>query len=1017
MVLTRCEARQLRLFSTASAIALLNAAFLPTASQAQAVAPPIAAVQAQQGADASSTPARPVDKATGDGQTADIIVTGSRVVQNGYQAPTPVSVLSGQALSEIAPTNIADAVNRLPSLNGSTTPRTAITSVSSGALGVNQLNLRGLGSNRTLVLLDGKRVINASAINSSNASFAAPDVNTIPNGLVSRVEVVTGGASAAYGSDALAGVVNFVIDHKFTGIKGTLQGGVTTYGDDRNYLGSLTIGKAFADDKGHLLLSGEFTHNDGIKGTPRPWNDNSAIVFTNPSYTATNGQPFYLLARQIGTSNGTPGGLITRGCTGVGTGCTTASPIRGIVFGAGGQPGTFNFGTIAGAPSASNTGVGNVMSGGDWQYSRIDNGVDLDGKQTRATAYGRLSYDVSDGIELYAEGQYAHTNATSTATPNRRLNNLTITLDNPFIPAAVAAQAAALGLQSFIVGTTNGDIGRVVVNNQRDLTRFTVGADGKFGVLGSSWSYDAYYQHSQNIVKNAAQNAGITANYLLAVDAVRNPANGAIICRSTLTNPGNGCVPFNPLGTGVNTAQAISYVTGTSQRRDVLKQDVAAFDVRGNPFSTWAGPVAVAFGVEHRRESLTGQTDALDVNPSVNPYFAGNYHASSGSYEVTEGFFETEVPLARDTAWAKSLDFNGAVRETSYTTSGTVTTWKVGGTYVPVSDIRFRASHSRDIRAPNLGELYSAGQTQSGTSLFDPFTNTNLSNSFAVTAGNPNLKPETGDTNGVGVIVSPRFIPGFQASVDFYSIKVKNAVATPGVQQVVNLCFQGVTSVCPAITRTNGVITAVGVLPQNIASQFTKGLDFDVSYQVPLPSIAPGTDAKLVFRGTANYVFKLRTTDNTGTYEGAGVLGSFTTLNSTALSSPKFRSTFTAAFVSTPFDINVTWRHVGGGVYDYDLITCTSNCPASTPLDSGTLTGNTINGNSIKSNNLFDLGISLRPFSASRSAEIFLAVDNVFNKAPPLIYGVVQDGYYQGQSNFAYDRIGRSFRAGIRFKI
>lgn len=1012
----KSQVRQQKMLCATSAIAVASLALLPTASFAQAVAPANTAVQAQQASDTAPT-ATPPSTAQSDEQTGEIIVTGSRAIQNGYQAPTPVSVLSSQALSEIAPNNIADAVNRLPSLNGSTTPRTSITSVSSGALGVNQLNLRGLGSNRTLVLLDGKRVINASAINSSNASFAAPDANTIPTGLVSRVEVVTGGASAAYGSDALAGVVNFVIDHKFTGIKGSLQGGVTTYGDDRNYLGSLTIGKSFADDKGHLLLSGDLAHNDGIKGTPRPWNANSAIVFTNPAYTATNGQPFYLLARQIGTSNGTPGGLITRGCTGVGTGCTTASPIRGIVFGANGSPGIFNFGTIAGAPGAAQTGVGNVMSGGDWQYSRIDNGVDLDGRQNRATAYGRLSFDVSDGIELYAEGQYAHTKANSTATPNRRLNNLTITLDNSFIPATVATQAAALGLQSFIVGTTNGDIGRVVVDNQRDLSRFTVGADGKFGVLGSSWSYDVYYQHSQNIVKSSASNVGITANYLLAVDAVRNPATGGIVCRSTLTNPTNGCVPFNPMGTGVNTAQAINYVTGTSSRRDVLKQDVAAFDIHGTPFSTWAGPVAIAFGIEHRREGLTGQTDALDVNPSVNPYFAGNYHASQGSYKVTEGFFETEVPLARDTAWAKSLDFNGAVRETDYTTSGRVTTWKVGGTYAPVSDIRFRASHSRDIRAPNLGELYSAGQTQSGTSLFDPFTNTNLTNSFAVTAGNPTLKPETGDTNGVGVIVAPRFIPGLQASVDFYSIKVKNAVATPGVQQVVNLCFQGVTSVCPAITRTNGVITSVGVLPQNIASQFTKGLDFDVSYQLPLSSIAASANGKLVFHGTANYVFKLRTTDNTGTYEGAGVLGSFTTLNATALSSPKFRSTFTAAYVSNPFDFNVTWRHVGGGVYDYDLITCTSGCPASTPLDSGTLTGNTITGNKIASNDLFDLGITYRPFAANRAAEIFLAVDNVFNKAPPLIYGVVQDGYYQGQANFAYDRIGRAFRAGVRFKM
>lgn len=979
MLVQQSLTRQRYLLSSAGA-AFVAVAMWPTASYAQSAPSTASPDQAQ------PAPATQPEQSGAAVEGEDILVTGSRVIQNGYQAPTPVSVLSGQALQAIAPTNIADAVNRLPALNGSITPRTSITSVSSGALGVNQLNLRGLGAGRTLVLLDGKRIINSSA----NTGFSAPDVNTVPNALISRVEVVTGGASAAYGSDALAGVVNFVIDHKFTGIKGSIQGGVTTYGDDANYLGSLTLGKSFADGRGHLLLSGELAYNQGIKGTPRPWNDVSANVFTNPAYTATNGQPFYLLARQVGVSTGTPGGLITQG------------PLRGVVFGANGTPGIFNFGTVA--PS------GNVMTGGDWRYSRIDNGVDLDGEQARATAYGRLSFEVADGIELYAEGQYARTHASSTATPNRRLNNLTIRSDNAFIPGPVAAQVASLGLASFVLGTTNGDIGRVVIDNKRDLTRFAVGAEGKFL---SDWAYNVYFQRSTNILKNRAENVGYTANYLRAVDAVRN-SSGAIVCRSTLTNPTDGCVPFNPMGLGVNDARAIAYVTGTSVRREVLQEDVAAFDVRGEPFSTWAGPVSVALGAEHRRESLKGQADALS---ELNSFFAGNYHASRGSYTVNEGFLEVAVPLAKDASWAKSLDLNGAVRATDYSTSGYVTTWKVGAIYAPVSDIRFRATHSRDIRAPNLGELFSAGQTVSGTTLFDPFTNTNLSNSFALTAGNRNLRPEKADTTGVGVVLSPSFIPGFQASVDYYSIKINDAVAVPGVQTVVNLCFQGNQDLCSAITRVGGVINTVGVLPQNVAGQSTRGLDFDVSYRIPMSTFSGNLGGNILLRGQANYVISLRTTDPTGTYQGAGVLGTFTTLNVTALASPKFRSTASVLYTSDTFDLNVTWRHVGGGVYNNDLIACASACPASTSISGGNLAGNTISSNKIEANDLIDLGFSVRPLSANRDAELFFAVDNVFNKAPPLIYGVVQDGYYQGQSNFAYDRIGRTFRAGVRFKM
>ena len=959
-----------------------QAAAAAPASQPTAAATPPQATESADGAVGGDASAAPAPQPAG----ADIVVTGSRVIRNGYQAPTPVSVLSGEALAAIAPTNIADAVNRLPALSGSTTPRSQPTGITSGALGVNQLNLRGLGTNRTLVLLDGKRIVNSSAVSNALYSFAAPDVNTVPNALVSRVEVVTGGASAAYGSDALAGVTNFVIDHKFTGLRATVQGGGTTRGDDGQYLLSFAAGHGFADDRGHALVSAEYAYNAGISGSRRPWNRDSAVTVVNPAYTATNGQPYLTLARQVGVSNGTPGGLITAG------------PLRGVVFGPGGTPGIFNFGTVA---------ANNVMIGGDWQASRIDDTVDLDARSRRLTTYGRVSYDLADDVEFYAEGQYSRTRASSTATPNRRLGNLTIRSDNAFIPAAVATRLAALNLTSLTLGTTNGDIGNVEVDNTRELSRWAAGIDGKVDLLGSSWSWDAYYQQSRNVVVSSASNVGITANYLLAVDAVRNPATGAIVCRSSLANPNNGCVPYNPMGTGVNDARAIGYVTGTAQRRDVLGQDVAAFDVNGKPFSTWAGPVSLAFGVEHRRETLNGRATALD---EANAFFTGNYHASKGSYQVTEGFAEVAVPLAKDTSWAKSLDLNGAVRATDYSTSGYVTTWKLGAVYAPVSDIRFRGTLSRDIRAPSVGELFSAGNTTSGGAINDPLTNTNVSNSFALSIGNPNLKPEKADSRGIGVVLSPSFLPGLQGSIDFYSIKIKDAIATPGIQTVINLCYGGATEYCQYITRTNNVITTVRLVPSNIQAQSTRGLDFDVSYRMPLAKLFDRASGVVQLHGLATYVISLKTAGTNGTVEGAGVLGSFTSLSVTALTAPRFRSTLSASYGDAALDVTATWRHVGGGVYSHDLIGCNAGaCPTGSTA--------TISSNRIKANNLFDLGIAYRPLAAQRGFEMFLAVDNVFDAAPPLIYGVTGDGYYQGQANFAYDRIGRTFRAGIRIKL
>lgn len=973
------------------ASAQVTAPAVPPAAGATSEQDPVAQPQT---AAPDATP--PAQEAAPTERGEDIVVTGSRVIRNGYQAPTPVSVLSGEAIEAIAPTNIADAVNRLPALQSSITPRSQPSGITSGALGVNQLNLRSLGTNRTLVLLDGKRIVNSSAVASALYSFAAPDVNTVPNGLISRVDVVTGGASAAYGSDALAGVVNFVLDRKFTGIKGTAQGGVTTHGDDANYLATLTVGQPFADGRGHVLLSGEIAHNDGISGTPRDWNDNSAVVLVNPARTATNGLPYYLLSRQVGLNNGTPGGLITASPAVTATG-TAANALRGVVFGQNGTPGTFNFGTLA---------ANNVMTGGDWRYSRIDDGLDLAARQTRKTAFSRLSFDVADGINIYAEGQYARSDANSTATPNRRLGNVTIRADNAFIPASLATRVTALGLPSFTLGTTNEDIGRVEVSNRRTLYRWTVGAEGRFVALGGDWNYEAYYQESRNHVVSSASNLGITANYLLAVDAVRSPTTGAIVCRSSLTNPANGCVPYNPMGTGVNDARAISYVTGTARRRDVLGQDVAAFEVNGQPFSTWAGPVSVGFGFEHRRESLEGVATALD---EANAFFTANYHASNGRYHVNEGFLEVAVPLAKDTSWAESLDLNGAVRATDYSTSGYVTTYKIGAVYAPVADIRFRGTHSRDIRAPNVGELFSAGNTTSGQALFDPFTNTNLTNSFQLTAGNPDLQPEKADSYGVGVVLTPRFIPGLQGSIDYYDISIKGAVATPSAQTVINLCFQGDTAYCPNITRVNGVISTVRTTPSNIQSQSTRGIDFDVSYALPLSKVASDLTGMLRLSGQATYIISLKTNGSNGVVEGAGVLGSYAMLSVTALSAPKFKSTVSAMFTDDAFDATFTWRHVGGGRYANYFTSCTLACPANSTT--------TISDNRISENNLFDIGLAVRPFAQRRGIELFGAVDNVFDQDPPLIYGVTADGYYQGQANSLYDRIGRTVRAGVRFRM
>jgi iron complex outermembrane receptor protein len=451
-------------FSTnVSARALFKAATLSTVS--------IAALLIAGGANAQIVNA-PAQSAQGP-NVEEIVVTGSRIVRDGYEAPTPVSVLSEETIQAAAPENIADFVNKLPSVVGSATPLTSNLSFSNGQAGLNTLNLRGLGASRTLVLLDGQRSV-PSTID------GLVDVNDFPQQLISRVDVVTGGASAAYGSDALSGVVNFVLDKKFSGIKGEVSGGVTTYGDDRNWKVALTGGTDFANGRGHFLISGELSDKDGIYGVPRAWNNNGWVILNNPAYGTNTaaGQsttvPQRILTSGAGLSQATPGGIIT-----------TAGALKGIAFGPGGTPYQFNYGSLIGDP---------FMVGGDWRSTQVNQYNTLDQAVVRQGVFSRFSYQVTDDVEVYVQGQWGHARANGWALKQFNINNIVIKGDNAFIPASVAATIAANKISQFTLGSMNVDQPTITFDNGRTVNRYVVGANGRFDAADTAWNWDAYYQ-------------------------------------------------------------------------------------------------------------------------------------------------------------------------------------------------------------------------------------------------------------------------------------------------------------------------------------------------------------------------------------------------------------------------------------------------------------------------------------------------------------------------------------------
>ena len=931
----------------------------------------------------------------------EIVVTGSRIVRDGYEAPTPVSVLGSEELNAMNVVNLADAVNILPGFSGSVSPRTSNGNLSSGATGVSQLNLRGMGTNRTLILLDGQRYIN-SAI---TAGGSAPDINSFPNALIERVDVVTGGASAAYGSDALSGVVNFILDRDFTGIKGEVQAGMTKYRDDKNYSGQLTYGTPFANGRGHLLLSGELSHNDGVRGHGgRPWADLPASVHLNPAYGTGAGQsrsvPENMVSRDVGLSAGTPGGIIT----------TTA--LRGIYFGPGGT-------VLSGYNFGANVG-NNLAKGGDWAYSRIENGQDIAGKVDRYVTYFRTSYDLSDNVTAFIDAQWAFSHTYNVANPNRRLGNNVIRIDNAYIPASVRAQAVALGITQFNMGSTNADLFRFIGDYSRTVRRVSGGLDGTFEAMETEWTWNGYVQHSQTGLSPRTLNNGHTTSYLRALDSVI--FNGAPACRvntdAVTTNDDPACVPYNPFGIGVNDAKVVSYINGVSYRYETLKQNVGAVSMSGEPFELWAGPVSIAFGAEHRTESVAGIASARDENTE---YFAGNYKASRGKFSVTEGFIETVVPLARNQEWAQELDLNAAVRATDYSTSGYVTTWKAGLTWRPVDDLRFRLTRSRDIRAPSLGELFTAGQTGSGVPIIDPFLGNSANPStFSLTRGNPNLLPEKADTTGIGVVMAPSFLEGFQASVDFYNIDVKGTVQSPSSQTVIDLCFQGNTILCQAIQRsapiapaTTGLIFLVVTQPENLIGQKANGIDFEASYRFQLADLVEAWDGEISIRAMGSRVLTLDTTSTTGiVYDGVGVVGGWGGIPpfSGNLDAPKFRGNISVAYNGDPVTMRATVRHTAAGVYGNGFIECQTGCPVSTT------NAPTIENNQIEGMTSVDFAATYKPFE-DQDVELFMTVENLLDTQPPIIGGNRGSTHWNTMGNTQYDRMGRQYRAGMRFQF
>jgi outer membrane receptor protein involved in Fe transport len=475
-------------------------------------------------------------------------------------------------------------------------------------------------------------------------------------------------------------------------------------------------------------------------------------------------------------------------------------------------------------------------------------------------------------------------------------------------------------------------------------------------------------------------------------------------------------VPYNPFGIGVNSRAAVDYLQGRyGWAVNRLNQKVAAVSIDGEPFSTWAGPVSIATGVEHREEKMRQITDPEEqANPQI--WFQAAGQPYTGKFTVTEGFVETVVPLAKDASWAREFDLNGAARFTGYSTFGYTTTWKVGATWQVIDDIRFRATRSRNIREPTLVDLYQAGSTaQSSTT--DPLTGQAV-NSVTTTKGNPNLKPESSDDTGVGVVLTPTFFPGFSASFDYYAIDISNAVNSGlSLSQLITLCAGGNQTACGTFTRSgsgaSALITSVSQ-PLNFATENEKGFDIEASYALPLSDIVDSWNGKLNFRLLTTHYISYKVFSGVPGDAAIEYAGVNTGKQNGGLGVPSWRYQGTISYTNDPLTVGLTLRGLSGGVVNPTYIECSSGCPVSTGQHQ-TVSVNHMDGAFYTDVNLaYQLHIG-----ETATTELFFNVQNLFDRDPalmPIGPGGSNYDFYPANSG-QYDIMGRIFRAGVRFKM
>ena len=940
-----------------------------------------------------------------------IVITGSRIKRPEIESPVPVAVLGQQALLQDAAANIADTLNELPQVGIGTT-RTTTNFLTSGT-GISTINLRTLGVNRTLTLVNGRRFI------AGFAGTSAVDVNNIPTDFIDRVEVVTGGSSAVYGSDAIAGVVNFILKDRFDGVQLRAQGGQTFRGDDPTYFASLTAGQSLFNDRLHLLGNLSWDKDEGLRSRDRSVsNQDCGVGFTASPTTGEVGicgpQAYSSFASQ-GRFNIVGGGssVLTSDFNGAATNLFTFDQSNSLVNG---FRADFGF----------NRNAERLIS------------VPL----KRVLATGIANFDITPDIRFFTELTYSHVQgdasieplaigSASSGSPTAGIAD--IALDNPFIPTSVltainAANAGGATITGIGFRRRSNDI--FDRSNHADRHTFRLATGFKGNILGK-YNWEVSYVYGRMHDFNQSEDINVQ-NYANAIDAIRvGPGNVLgvdIVCRDPAARAA-GCIPLDIFGHNTVDPAAASYVAANPERsEDILNhQHVATASISGPIVDLWgAGDINMALGAEYRKEDTHDIPDILTQQGLNSGNLLTPLH---GQFHVWEAFGELNVPLIKDLSFTKYLGVTGAARYSKYSTVGGVWTYNIGAEWQPIKDLRFRGMYAKAVRAPNISELFSQ-PSQTFATVSDPCNNNglgltnatagaiaqacraipaiqnaiNTNGQFIYTladiqridgliGGNQNLDPETAKTKTIGAVFTPSFVPGLGITVDYYDIKVDDAIATLGRNFTMQQCLlTGSAVFCNNVFRdpNTGFVTRVNAQLINVASLANKGIDFGLTYGRALHLL---NDDRLNVSLNWTHLIdnKQQASPTDKPVDFAGTFGRGFSRDSAFL-----RSSYKFGIVTVGWQTNF----LSGGPFTRGF---------------GVFGDPRVNAlNNVKDYWLHDAQLRFDP---DKRITVYFNVDNVFDKKPQLLPGALFGTPTGLETAPDMDVFGRRFLAGVRVKF